>query len=39
VNQATTGGGGNGGNKNKEEGGLKGQIGDAIVTEKPNVKW
>ena len=31
-------GGGGGGNK-KEENNLKGQLSDAIVTEKPNVKW
>ena len=33
------GGGHQGGGKNKEDNALKGQINDAIVTEKPNVKW
>jgi vacuolar protein-sorting-associated protein 4 len=37
------GGGGNGNNNNnkgnKEDNNLKGQISEAIVTEKPNVKW
>lgn len=41
--QATGGGGGGGGhgrnNNNKEDNNLKGQLNDAIVTEKPNVKW
>jgi len=43
VPQATGGGGGGGGhgrnNNNKEDNNLKGQLNDAIVTEKPNVKW
>jgi hypothetical protein len=39
LDQATTGGGGNQGYKNKEDNSLKGQIYEAIITEKPNVKW
>jgi hypothetical protein len=31
--------GGGGGKGNKEDNNLKGQISEAIVTEKPNVKW
>ena len=42
--QSTGGGGGGhhgggGGNNKKEDNALKGQLNDAIVTEKPNVKW
>ena len=42
--QAQGGGGGGGhhgggGKGSKEDNNLKGQINDAIVTEKPNVKW
>lgn len=33
------GGGGNRGGSNNENNQLKGQISEAIVTEKPNVKW
>ena len=41
--QSTGGGGGGGhhggGGNKKEDNNLKGQLNDAIVTEKPNVKW
>ena len=41
--QSTGGGGGGGhhggGGNKKEDNNLKGQLSDAIVTEKPNVKW
>ena len=41
--QSTGGGGGGGhhggGGNKKEDNNLKGQLTDAIVTEKPNVKW
>jgi vacuolar protein-sorting-associated protein 4 len=35
----TSGGGGGSGKGNKEDNNLKGQISEAIVTEKPNIKW
>jgi vacuolar protein-sorting-associated protein 4 len=39
VPQAQAGGGGGGGNKDNEDDKMSGKIAEAIVSEKPNVKW
>jgi vacuolar protein-sorting-associated protein 4 len=39
VPQAQAGGGGGGGNKDNEDEKMSGKIMEAIVSEKPNVKW
>lgn len=39
VPQAQAGGGGGGGNKDNEDDKMSGKIMEAIVSEKPNVKW
>lgn len=39
MNGGGSGGGHQGGGKSKEDNNLKGQLSEAIVTEKPNVKW